>query len=513
MSLELLLTREDIPIDAKKIVAEALTELKSLKNTVVSKTKPPLSLISWFQAALEQTPDPVAMFDLNLHILWINPAWTTVLGYTLETLQEVLDKICPADLLNVQKTLQNLQKGDIAAVNDVLVRLETENRIYISLKMDFQRLVVAERVSIMIRAHAISETRRTVPFLHETETLFQTIVENSFDLISIVDLSARHLYGNPKWHQVLGYTVETLGDPFQKVHPDDRAKTLEIPERIQRDGAFPNLEYRIQTAQGHQIILESSFRLIQIGNEQVVVVTSRDITQRKQAEEQLKRIKRQEERYYTMLSHFLSNDLHKVLISLECIQTQHNLVPDVIRDLDETITLTISSSKTIETVNKIFTVLQTPPAMYDQVYNLFEVINDLIAQFQNQISFRVNQNSLNVNLSCHRYIRDAFSELIAFSIGASMNEKCREEIVIQAHHLPQGFYVSIQDNFSPPIPRDVCIRLENPITDQWEAQGLFIGLALASVVMQHAGGKLIIQPRAPRGNNFQLMFPPGLLQI
>jgi len=134
--------------------------------------------------------------------------------------------------------------------------------------------------------HDITEHRKR-------EQRFRAFVERSTDIISVVDADGRFTYQSPSLKRVLGYDPEeTLGDlAFEYMHPDDCTAIAEQFEQLVDDpDAAPVLEYRARHADG-------SWRWIEArGNNQLsnpavqgYVVNSRDITDRKEREEELRR--------------------------------------------------------------------------------------------------------------------------------------------------------------------------------------------------------------------------------
>ncbi|MHA2075064.1 MAG: hypothetical protein ACW97X_10625, partial [Candidatus Hodarchaeales archaeon] len=55
-------------------------------------------------------------------------------------------------------------------------------------------------------------------------------------------------------------------------------------------------------------------------------------------------------------------------------------------------------------------------------------------------------------------------------------------------------------------------RLSAKITEQWEYHGHYIGITLASVIIQHYTGQLKIYPAKNKGNEIQFWFPESLLR-
>ncbi len=158
------------------------------------------------------------------------------------------------------------------------------------------------------------------------EERFAALVQNSSDTITILSADGQIIYGSPSLDRILGYQPDTLLGQYllDYVHPEDvaivqdvlipRSKaasgtrsqppspfknphpskvTADLPpvtllDRPDRLSSLKPIEYRFRHADGSWVYLESvaNNRLADPSIEGIVV-NSRDITQRKQAEEQL----------------------------------------------------------------------------------------------------------------------------------------------------------------------------------------------------------------------------------
>jgi PAS domain S-box-containing protein len=129
----------------------------------------------------------------------------------------------------------------------------------------------------------------------QQEQRFQALVEESNDLITIVDADGGFQYQSPSMERLLGYDPEnTLGETaWEFVHPDDRANLIEAFERGVADpDANPVTVYRARHADGSWRWMEGR------GNNQLdnpavegYVINSRDITKRKEREQGLEQYK------------------------------------------------------------------------------------------------------------------------------------------------------------------------------------------------------------------------------
>ncbi|MDB2225993.1 PAS domain S-box protein [Halorubrum ezzemoulense] len=125
----------------------------------------------------------------------------------------------------------------------------------------------------------------------QRERRFQALVEESNDVISIVDTEGVFQYQSPSIERILGYDpTETIGDTaWEYVHPDDRADLIEAFERGVADpDANPLMEYRARHADGSWRWFEAR------GNNQLdnpavegYIINSRDVTEKKEREQEL----------------------------------------------------------------------------------------------------------------------------------------------------------------------------------------------------------------------------------
>lgn len=124
--------------------------------------------------------------------------------------------------------------------------------------------------------------------LSERERLFHLVTESVADMIAVVDRNGHRLYNSPSYQKVLGYSSEELvhSSSLEQVHPNDRPSVVEAAENAYHQGTGPCLEYRIRHKDGSWRILESRSSVIpdDSSNGELLVIVSRDITARKQAE-------------------------------------------------------------------------------------------------------------------------------------------------------------------------------------------------------------------------------------
>ncbi|MGC3959033.1 MAG: response regulator [Verrucomicrobiota bacterium] len=127
--------------------------------------------------------------------------------------------------------------------------------------------------------------------LRESEEFFRLISENVTDLISVVDGNGKRIYNNPSYQAVLGPRNDLSGtNSFAEIHPEDRDTIQGVFRDVVTTGQGRRAEYRFVRSDGAVRHVESQSNVIRNhhGAPQKVVVVSRDVTERLEAENELR---------------------------------------------------------------------------------------------------------------------------------------------------------------------------------------------------------------------------------
>ena len=129
--------------------------------------------------------------------------------------------------------------------------------------------------------------------LVEREELFHLISENAADMIAVVDTHGKRLFNSLSYQRVLGYSPEELqaSSAFEQIHPDDRERVKRAAEEARSTGVGKTLQYRLRHKNGNWLVLESTSSVIRNakGEPEKLLIVNRDTTERKRAEEALRR--------------------------------------------------------------------------------------------------------------------------------------------------------------------------------------------------------------------------------
>ncbi len=145
------------------------------------------------------------------------------------------------------------------------------------------------------------ERDRAEEALRRSEDTFRSIIDNSSDIIAILNSDGTYRYCSPSIQHILGYDPrELIGqNAFDFVHPEDVMGVRQaFLENLKESGRSDHAEFRYRHRDGSWRLVDRIARNL-LGDPAIagIVVNSRDITERRRAMEQL----RESERRYQVL--------------------------------------------------------------------------------------------------------------------------------------------------------------------------------------------------------------------
>jgi len=128
--------------------------------------------------------------------------------------------------------------------------------------------------------------------LEGREPHFRSLIEQALDLVSILEPDGTIRYASPSHEQMLGFKPEELvgHNAFEWVHPDDQARVVRrFTKGLAQSPGLGSTEHRFRRKDGSWCFVEGVARnLIADPVVHGILVNTRDITRRKQAEERLR---------------------------------------------------------------------------------------------------------------------------------------------------------------------------------------------------------------------------------
>ncbi len=144
-------------------------------------------------------------------------------------------------------------------------------------------------VTVLTLAGALFERQRAEEDIKHSEARFRSLVENSLEVIALLDPHAKVIYTSPPTKNVLGYQQSELKgrSMFELLHPDDLPGVQEkFRELLEIPGGIAHATCRLKHKDGTWRWTEGSgCNLLHQPSVAAVVINYRDVTERKKYEE------------------------------------------------------------------------------------------------------------------------------------------------------------------------------------------------------------------------------------
>jgi PAS domain S-box-containing protein len=369
----------------------------------------------------------------------------------------------------------------------------------------------------------VTERKQAEQRLRESEQRYRLLAEHASDMIARIGADGRLAYVSPACRTILGYAAEdVLGRRFVDfILPADREFCRDLLTRRLAGEDRPSVPIRGVRKDGTQVWLESTMQLVidEAGNRELLCVT-RDITQRRNLEEQIAEAQRLEAvgRLAGGVAHDFNNILTIINGYAEILEPRFaagdpaaKYVSSILeagrRAAHLTRQLLTYSRKQIvtrgqvdfnEVVSKLESLLQ--PLMGEGIELVCKLDREigLVEADVRQIEQLVMNLAINARDAMPRGGRLTLeTENVVFAAGTVPAK------------LPAGRFVKLTvSDTGVGMTETVRTRLFEPFfTTKSEGEGTGLGLATVYATMQQIGGSIHVESSPGKGSRFELLFP------
>jgi PAS domain S-box-containing protein len=283
--------RKDIGTKMILLAIEDITERNRMEGLLIDSELQ-------YRRLFETASDGIVLLEKGEgKITHANPAAEKLLGHTeKESLGNKLQDIgVSLDLDDFQTTMQNLNKTGI--INYRNVKVETKSGKHI----DTEIYLVDRAKLVQCNIRDITERKLAKKALRESEAKYRWLLDNMADVITVIDMDLHFTYVSPSIMRMRGYTAEeATAQTFEQVMTPESlqiiAKVFEEEMQLEASGTADPGRSRIldldeYRKDGSIVCMENHLSFLRDEAQKAVGIISltRDITERKRAEEEIVR--------------------------------------------------------------------------------------------------------------------------------------------------------------------------------------------------------------------------------
>ena len=480
---------------------------------------------------VHQSPITIIISALDGTMEYINPAGCSISGYNAEELIGKKPSIFSAGKTHAEtyKSLWNTIKkgnewkgtflnkkknGELFWESAFIVPLRNAEGVithYLGVKEDISKRIQAEEA------------------LKESEERYRELFEGSPDAVILADIETGMLIdANTVACNLLGRNLDEIRQLHQSmIHP---ARDIEFSKESFREHAktsgskgipFP-IENVILRADGSEVPVEILSKNITIHGRQILQGVFRNITERKQAQEELLKAKEKAEASDKLKSAFLSNISHELRTPLNGIIGFSEMITQMDSSEDDRIEFSKmikkSSSRLINTITSYMDISMIVSGLTEINYRQIS-LSQFLEKINSQTIEICNNGNLTLDIIKNAPVEDfqiitdesLLTKIFSHLIDNAIKFTKKGSITI-GHQLKNGFHLfSVSDTGSGMSQESLSVIFEaftqadTSTSRGYEGSGL--GLSIARGFVKLLGGEIWVESARNEGSTFYFTIP------
>jgi PAS domain S-box-containing protein len=372
--------------------------------------------------------------------------------------------------------------------------------------------------------YAARRLRELYNGLRESESRFRTFVDHATDAFFVLDEEGKVVDVNRQACESLGYSREELigMTPFD-FDPDVSPALLEELEQRFNKGEVLTFETRHKRKDGTVFPVEIRIRPFQQGVNSFRLALVRDITDRKQAEQERERLRQLQadlehiDRVTTMgeltasLAHEINQPITAAVTNARtCVRWLARQVPDIGEALQVAERTAKDAMRAAEIINQIRSLFKKSSPQREFI-DINEIINEMVVLLRNEamqhaVAIRTElAPDLWPAMGDRVQLQQVLMNLIMNSIDAMKNVDGRRELTLKSQsNGGRQLLVSVTDT-GVGLPPETDQIFNAFFTTKPEGTGM--GLAISRSIIESHGGRLWAAASGGRGATFYFTLP------
>jgi PAS domain S-box-containing protein len=483
-----------------------------------------------FRSLVDHATDGFFLFDQNQAILDVNRQACESLGYSREEMvgMRPRDFDVGLDEASIARIGERVTAGETVTFES-LHRRKNGTVLPVEIRArQFQQGANRFRLSL---ARDITERKRADEALRHSE-FYLAEAQRLSGTGTIVLTATGPVYWSEESYQIWGLdprqALPDLDIVLQRIHPNDRdTLSKEVLEALHQRRKY-EIEFRIVLPDGTVKHLKSTGHpLLSAAGEVEMVVTHKDVTERKRAQKERERLRELESELarvnrLSIMGELTASLTHEILHPIATVRNNAraamrflDMTPSNMAEVREALgSIVRDADRSKDIVDRVRDHIKKAPPRRE-LLDLDEAIDEVIVMVrdaidQNRISVRTR---LTQGMSSVRGDRVQLQQVVlnlilnAVEAMSSVEEEGRELLISVKQRQTSDIVVAVQDSGLGIDPENLE-RVFAPFYTT-KASGTGMGLSICRSIIAAHGGRLWAEANHPRGAIFQFTLPAG----
>ncbi len=492
-----------------------------------------------YRLLAENASDIIWTADINMRLTYVSPSVERLLGYTPEeALSFPFEKFMPPDSYQHVLTVLNNELSEAAAAPsgrptmlELKVRRKDGTIVWTETNASWLRSENGEIKGVLGVTRDISERKKAEEALRRSEEKFRLLTENANDIIWTRDLNLKLTYISPAVEKIRGYTPEeemTLSTKQIMTAESYERMLRMLDEAMRREKAGEIitdpyiLEVEVFCKDGSTRWMEVSMNWLRNteGRAEGIIGISRDISERKQVELELRRAEELADQANQSKSQFLANVSHEIRTPMNGVLGMVELLKATeLNDeqLDYVDTIYHSAAGLLDIINDILDVSKIEAGkmkLKEEVFSLEECVQGVkgildYPAINKGLDFSVYYNGPEWVVGDKTRVRQILMNLAGNAI--KFTDKGQVSIRVDYDKSRTRFRIAVSDTgIGIPKNQQKAIfesfrQVDGGIARKYEGTGL--GLTISKNMAELMGGHIELESQEGRGSTFIVVLP------
>ncbi|MFH1628711.1 MAG: PAS domain S-box protein [Pseudomonadota bacterium] len=503
-----------------------------------------------YRTILESTEEGYYEVDIAGNLTFFNQSMCKILGYPKDemtgmNIRQYTDK---ENAKNMYRTFEEVYAtGESAKGFDLEIMRKDKTKRNVEASVSLMKDREGQPIGFRGILRDISERVKAKEELRASEARFKMLFEFAPDAYYLTDMNGNFIDGNKSAERLVGYDREELiGRNFFEVGilaQDQTPKAAELFAKNGQGEARGPDELILNRKDGGQVHVEITTLPIRIKDQDVVLGLARDVTERKKAQEEKKRLEDQLQQAQKMealgtLAGGIAHDFNNIL-GIANIYAEMGLLDlsrdDPLRQNLERIVKAVRRAKDL--VKQILTfsrekeqtkmVVDVVPLIKEGVKLLRPSLPSTI-QIQQSITIRtglieadptqIHQVLMNLCTNAAQAMQEEGREGQGGVLTISLDDAVVDEntrVTTLRHNLSPGPHLKLTvSDTGVGIDRDALERIFEPyFTTKHPGEGTGLGLSVVHGIVQNHGAAIDVRSEPGKGTTFEVFFPKTAREI